>query len=138
MISVDMDGTLLGSDGKVSARNLAALKAAEQAGVEVVVATGRRHCYAMRQLRGLGLSEENALISSNGTVTRTLGTTLIERNLMAGPTALWLCGHVDEFRNSLVITFDKVGTGWRGFARRAGGGGSGGAEWQYRQVDGGE
>jgi hydroxymethylpyrimidine pyrophosphatase-like HAD family hydrolase len=109
MIAVDMDGTLLGSDGKVSARNLAALKAAEQAGIEVVVATGRRHCYAMRQLRGLGLSEENALISSNGTVTRTLGTTLIERNRMTGPTALWLCGHLDEFRNSLVITFDKVG-----------------------------
>ena len=109
MISVDMDGTLLGSDGKVSARNLAALKAAEKAGVEVVIATGRRHCYAMRQLRGLDLNEENALISSNGTVTRTLGTTLIERNLMPGPTALWLCSHVDEFRNSLVITFDKVG-----------------------------
>jgi hypothetical protein len=110
MIVVDMDGTLLNSDGKVSARNLAALKAAEQVGIEVVVATGRRHCYAMRQLRGLGLSEGNALISSNGTVTRTLGTTLIERNLMPGPTALWLCGHIDEFRNALVITFDKVGS----------------------------
>ena len=68
MIAVDMDGTLLGADGQVSARNLAALKAAEAAGVEVVVATGRRHCYAMRQLRGLGLGEENGLISSNGTV----------------------------------------------------------------------
>ena len=78
-------------------------------GIEVVVATGRRHCYAMRQLRGLGLREEDALISSNGTVTRTLGTTLMERNLMPRETALWLCGHVDEFRNALVMTFDKVG-----------------------------
>ena len=109
MIAVDMDGTLLGGDGKVSARNLAALHAAEQAGIEVVVATGRRHCYAMRQLRGLGLNEANALVSSNGTVTRTIGATLIERNLMAGPTALWLCRHLNEFRNALVITFDKVG-----------------------------
>nr|WP_213804834.1 HAD hydrolase family protein [Granulicella sp. dw_53] len=109
MIAVDMDGTLLGSDGKVSARNLAAMKAAEQAGVEVVVATGRRHCYAMRQLRGLGLNEANALVSSNGTVTRTLGTELIERNLLGRETALWLCGHLGEFRNALVVTFDKVG-----------------------------
>jgi hydroxymethylpyrimidine pyrophosphatase-like HAD family hydrolase len=109
MIAVDMDGTLLGGDGKVSARTLAAMHAAEQAGIEVVVATGRRHCYAMRQLRGLGLNEANALVSSNGTVTRTLGAELIERNLLAGPTALWLCGHVEEFRNSLVVTFDKVG-----------------------------
>ena len=109
MLAVDMDGTLLGPDGVVSARNLAALRAAEEAGVEVVVATGRRHCYAMRQMRGLGLREENALISSNGTVVRTIGATLIERKLLPKETARWLCAHVEEFRNSLVMTFDMVG-----------------------------
>jgi hydroxymethylpyrimidine pyrophosphatase-like HAD family hydrolase len=108
MIAVDMDGTLLGADGQVSARNVAALKAAEAAGVEVVVATGRRHCYAMRQLRGLGLGEENALISSNGTVVRTIGARLLEKTLLPTSTARWICGHVDEFRNALVMTFDKV------------------------------
>jgi hydroxymethylpyrimidine pyrophosphatase-like HAD family hydrolase len=109
MIAVDMDGTLVGSDGRVSERNVAAIKAAERAGMEVVIATGRRHCYAMRVLRGLGLGEENALISSNGTVTRTMGARLMERALLPTKTALWLCGHVDEFRNALVMTFDKVG-----------------------------
>jgi hydroxymethylpyrimidine pyrophosphatase-like HAD family hydrolase len=109
MIAVDMDGTLVGSDGRVSARNLAAMKAAERAGVEVVVATGRRHCYAMRVLRELGLGEENALISSNGTVTRTVGAKLMERTLLPTQTALWVCGHVEEFRDALVMTFDKVG-----------------------------
>jgi hypothetical protein len=108
MIAVDMDGTLLGADGQVSARNLAALKAAEQAGVEVVVATGRRHSYAMRVLRGLGLCEENGLISSNGAVVRTLGARLLERALLARPTAEWLVGHMGEFRRSLLITFDRV------------------------------
>jgi hydroxymethylpyrimidine pyrophosphatase-like HAD family hydrolase len=109
MIVVDMDGTLVGSDGRVSERNLMAMKAAEKAGVEVVVATGRRHCYAMRVLRGLGLGEEGALISSNGTVTRTMGARLVERTLLPTETALWLCGHVEEFRDALVMTFDKVG-----------------------------
>jgi hydroxymethylpyrimidine pyrophosphatase-like HAD family hydrolase len=109
MIAVDMDGTLLGTDGRVSKRNLAAMKAAEQAGIEMVVATGRRHCYAMRVLRGLGLRGENALISSNGTVTRTIEARLLERTLLPAETAMWLCSHVDEFRNALVITFDKVG-----------------------------
>ena len=109
MIAIDMDGTLLGADGRVSARNLAALQAAEKAGIEVVIATGRRHCYAMRQLRGLGLREENALVSSNGTVTRTIGATLLERTLMQPDTARWLCGHLEEFRNALVITFDMTG-----------------------------
>jgi HAD superfamily hydrolase (TIGR01484 family) len=113
MIAVDMDGTLLGLNGRVSAENLAALRAAEAAGIEVVVATGRRHCYAMRILRELGLGAENALVSSNGTVTRTVGTgvsgtRLIKRTLLARETALWLCGHLEEFRNALVITFDKV------------------------------
>lgn len=109
MVTIDMDGTLLGPDGSVSSRNVDALLAAEKAGIEVVVATGRRHCYAMRQLRGLGLQEENALISSNGTVTRTIGSKLLERNLMQPHIARWLCGHIDEFRNALVITFDMVG-----------------------------
>ena len=109
MIVVDLDGTLLGSDGRVSERNLAAMKAAERAGVEVVVATGRRHGYAMRVLRELGLNEESALISSNGTVTRTVGAKLLERTLLPTETALWLCGHVEEFRDALVMTFDKMG-----------------------------
>jgi hydroxymethylpyrimidine pyrophosphatase-like HAD family hydrolase len=108
LIAIDMDGTLLGTDGKVSARNLTAVKAATEAGIEVVVATGRRHSYAMRVLRPLALPDANILVSSNGTVTRTVGATLIDRTLLSCETALWLCGHLEEFRNALVITFDLV------------------------------
>ena len=116
MIAIDMDGTLLGEDGKVSRRNLDALLAAEASGIEIVIATGRRHCYAIRVLRSLGLNHANALISSNGTVTRTLGSfgadpvasELIAHTHLPHATALWLCGHVDEFRNALVLTFDRV------------------------------
>lgn len=109
MIAFDLDGTLIGPDGRVSARNLAALRTAERAGISVVVATGRRHCYAMKVLSELGLGAEDAVISSNGTVTRTIGARLLERTLLPVETARWLCGHVDEFRNALVMTFDKVG-----------------------------
>jgi hydroxymethylpyrimidine pyrophosphatase-like HAD family hydrolase len=122
-----MDGTLLGDDGRVSPRNLAALLAAQAAGILVVVATGRRHSYAMHVLRPLGLHHASVLVSSNGTVTRTLGSSssgssssasfpadpipsqLIARTHLPHATALWLCGHVDEFRNALVLTFDRVG-----------------------------
>jgi hydroxymethylpyrimidine pyrophosphatase-like HAD family hydrolase len=118
MIAIDMDGTLLGDDGHVSPRNLAALLAAEAVGIEIVVATGRRHSYAMRVLRPLGLHHASILVSSNGTVTRTLGSfgetpipsELIARTHLPHATALWLCGHVDEFRNALVLTFDRVGS----------------------------
>jgi hydroxymethylpyrimidine pyrophosphatase-like HAD family hydrolase len=111
-----MDGTLLGEDGRVSPRNLAALQGAHAAGIEIVVATGRRHSYAMHVLRPLGLHHASILVSSNGTVTRTLGSfganpvpsQLIARTHLPHATALWLCGHVEEFRNALVLTFDRV------------------------------
>jgi hydroxymethylpyrimidine pyrophosphatase-like HAD family hydrolase len=118
MIAIDIDGTLLGDDGHVSPRNLATLLAAEAAGIEVVIATGRRHSFAMRVLRPLGLHHANALISSNGTVTRTLGSCspaepipseLIARTHLPHATALWLCAHIEEFRNAFVLTFDRVG-----------------------------
>jgi Cof subfamily protein (haloacid dehalogenase superfamily) len=109
MIAVDLDGTLLGADGRCGARNLAALKAAEEAGIYVAVATGRRHCYALHVLRELGLKDDTILVSSNGAVARHFDSTLIERTLMDHATAEWLCGHLDEFRDALVVTFDRVG-----------------------------
>jgi hydroxymethylpyrimidine pyrophosphatase-like HAD family hydrolase len=115
-----MDGTLLGEDGQISPRNHGALHAALDAGIEVVIATGRRHSFAMRVLRPLGLPSDLALISSNGTVTRTIGaigtgnvepipSRLVSRTQLPLATALWLCDHIDEFRNALVFTFDRTG-----------------------------
>lgn len=108
LIAIDMDGTLLGSNGQVSTRNLQALLQAEAAGIEVVIATGRRHAYAMRVLRDLGLRDTHAMVSSNGTVVRTLGAELLHRHHMQATTARWLCEHVQDFRSTLVMTFDKV------------------------------
>jgi hypothetical protein len=108
LIAIDIDGTLLHSDGHVSERNLAAIRDAEARGVEIAIATGRRHCYAMRVLRELDRPAHTALISSNGTVIRTLGSELLHRSYMPIETARWLCEHAREFRGTLVITFDKV------------------------------
>jgi len=124
MIAIDIDGTLLGLDGQVSSRNLSALRAAEAAGIEVVVATGRRHSYAMSVLRSLGLRHGNALVSSNGAMTRTLGafvpgdrpiaSELLDRALLPHAISAWLLSHLsgvgeENFRNALVLTFDRVG-----------------------------
>ncbi|MDE1155232.1 MAG: HAD family hydrolase [Acidobacteriaceae bacterium] len=108
LIAIDMDGTLLGSDGKVSERNRAALALARACGVEAVMATGRRHSYAMHVLRGLGLCESNALISSNGTVIRTIGAELLHRSHLSLETARWLIEHARAYRSSMVMTFDTV------------------------------
>ncbi len=50
LIACDMDGTLLGADGRVSARNDRALRAARERGVVVAVATGRSHQTALPRL----------------------------------------------------------------------------------------
>lgn len=41
MIAVDLDGTLLNSESKISKENIDAIKKAREHGIEVVVATGR-------------------------------------------------------------------------------------------------
>jgi HAD superfamily hydrolase (TIGR01484 family) len=109
LIAIDLDGTLLNSEGQVSPRNLAALRLAETSGAEIVIATGRRHCYAMRVLRALHLNPASALISSNGTVIRTLDAHLLHRANLSLASARWLCDHLHAFRNTLVLTFDRVG-----------------------------
>jgi hydroxymethylpyrimidine pyrophosphatase-like HAD family hydrolase len=121
LIAIDLDGTLLGDDGRVSPRNLAALHAAHARGVQLAIATGRRHSFAMRVLRPLGLHHDSILISSNGTITRTLGASgaesipsqLLARTHLPHATALWLCAHIrgggdQDFRNALVLTFDRT------------------------------
>ena len=108
LIAIDLDGTLLHSAGHISARNLAALQLAESSGAEIVIATGRRHAFAMRVLRDSGIRPESALVSSNGTVIRTLGAELMHRSHMPLETARELCAHMQGFRNTLVLTFDMV------------------------------
>lgn len=112
MIATDLDGTLLGPDGQVSQRNRTALQLAAQAGVEVIIATGRRHCYAMKVLRELGLHDDSILVSSNGAVVRTVACNgaarLLERRHLDPAASAWLLSTLGELRNALVITFDRV------------------------------
>lgn len=106
LIAIDLDGTLLNSSGRVSPRNLAALHLAESSGAEIVISTGRRHSFAMRVLRDLHLHPASAVVSSNGTVIRTIGSELLSRTHLPLSTARWLCTHLADYRNTLVLTFD--------------------------------
>jgi Cof subfamily protein (haloacid dehalogenase superfamily) len=111
LIAIDIDGTLMPSAGlKISPRNCAALRAAEAAGIEVVIATGRRQAYAMPLIAQLGLDENSVMISSNGAVVRGFDGQLLDRRFLPVETARQLCvalrGH-----GTLVFTFDREGTG---------------------------
>jgi len=66
LVAVDLDGTLLRSDGTVSARTVAALDRARNAGARVVVVTARppRYLSALAAATGLG----GLAVCSNGAV----------------------------------------------------------------------
>jgi Cof subfamily protein (haloacid dehalogenase superfamily) len=111
LIAIDIDGTLMPSTGpKVSARNCAALRAAEAAGIEIVIATGRRQAYAMPLIAQVGLSDDSVMISSNGAVVRGFDGGLLDRRFLAVETARQLCVALRGY-GTLVFTFDRDGTG---------------------------
>lgn len=111
MIAVDIDGTLLPSAGTcISARNIRALRDAEAAGLEIVVATGRRQTYAAPLLHPVELRPETVMITSNGTVTRTLAGAAIDRFTLPVGTARSLCPALRPW-GATVFTFDREGPG---------------------------
>ncbi|WYP28334.1 Cof-type HAD-IIB family hydrolase [Alkalihalobacillus sp. FSL W8-0930] len=67
LIATDMDGTLLNDKKKVSPENIKAIKAAQEQGIEVIVATGRSKEEAQEPLDEAGLS--CPIISINGAET---------------------------------------------------------------------
>jgi len=111
IIACDLDGTLLNGKGILTEATAAALRKAVASGVEVVFATGRRHSFAWKMLAPLGLNPETVLISSNGAITRTLGGRPMDRIGLPVETALQICRQLNDFRNSLVFTFDRTGPG---------------------------
>jgi len=106
-----MDGTLLPTFAQaISRRTVQALRAAQEAGITVAIATGRRIAYTAPLLDGLGLRADTPLITSNGAVIRTLGGDPIDRCRLEARVARGLCGLLRPF-GAVVFTFDRPGRG---------------------------
>lgn len=111
LAAIDLDGTLLPSfTQEISRRNVNALRAAQEAGITVAIATGRRMAYAAPLVRDLGLRADMPMITSNGAVIRTLGGEPIDHSRMDGRVARGLCGLLRRY-GLLVFSFDKIGRG---------------------------
>jgi Cof subfamily protein (haloacid dehalogenase superfamily) len=105
LLALDIDGTLLDPQFKISAQNLAALRAAHRSGIEIMLATGRRHDYALPIAQELGFPVW--LISSNGAVIRSSAGETFFTDLLPARTAAQLIQHMDAFRGHAVLTFDR-------------------------------
>jgi Cof subfamily protein (haloacid dehalogenase superfamily) len=105
LLATDIDGTLLNPQFQISEGDLAALRRAHAAGMEIVLVTGRRHTFALPIAQQLGF--DLWLISSNGAVTRSLSGETFHRDLMPAETCRQLCQAMIQFRGNMVLTFDK-------------------------------
>jgi Cof subfamily protein (haloacid dehalogenase superfamily) len=109
LIAIDIDGTLLSPEFKISDSDLATLRRAHSHGVEIILVTGRRHTFALPIAEQLGF--DLWLISSNGAITRSLAGETFHRDLLPEPTCRQLVGLMQEFRGQTVLTFDSNDTG---------------------------
>ena len=105
LLALDIDGTLTDPSFQVPARNIAALRAAHEAGIEIILATGRRHDYALPIARELGFPIW--LISSNGALIRSSDSETFFTDRLPARTALELIQYMNEFRGHAVLTFDR-------------------------------
>jgi len=109
LIASDIDGTLLNPQFQVSPVDRDALIRAREAGIEVVLVTGRRHAFAMPIARQLGF--DLCLISSNGAVTRSTAGETYHRSLIPREICRQLCTGMSAFRGDTILSFDKEGKG---------------------------
>lgn len=73
LIAIDLDGTLLDSDHNISAENLLAIKEAKEAGIKVVLCTGRplRSMLHFLELADLRDDEDYAITYNGGLIQKT-------------------------------------------------------------------
>jgi len=109
LLALDIDGTLLNPQFRISVADLSALQRARESGVEVLLVTGRRHDFALPIAQQLGF--DLWLISSNGAITRSLQGETFYRDLLPAATCRDLCQSMVQFRGNAVLTFDKRGKG---------------------------
>ena len=105
LLALDIDGTLLDSDGSIPSANRDAIARAIDAGVEVALATGRRYDFARPIFESL--PAPLTLILSNGAIVKTLDGQTLMRSLLPRETARSVLAEFTEHRASAAVVFDR-------------------------------
>ncbi|MDA1266982.1 MAG: HAD family hydrolase [Planctomycetota bacterium] len=99
---LDLDGTLLDSNERILPRNLEALHAAREAGVRVMVVTGRSYMSALDVLNELDL-DTRAVLFNGAAVYCPKQDRLIEERTLSGVTLDALYDHADQTGDLTVV-----------------------------------
>ncbi len=104
MIATDIDGTLLDSRQHIPERNVRALLAAHEAGIHIVLVTGRRFPFAL-PIAGQ-LPFEHVVIACNGAVIRSRGGKTHFRKLLPRATAARVIEWTKTWRAYTMLAYD--------------------------------
>lgn len=115
LLSLDIDGTLLDSAGRLPPANRDAIARALDAGVEVALATGRRYDFARPIFEAL--PGPLTLILSNGAVVKNGEGTTAMRHLLPRETARHVLATTPAHRATAAIVFDRPREGQVVFER---------------------
>jgi Cof subfamily protein (haloacid dehalogenase superfamily) len=109
LIGIDVDGTLLDSEGHLPDENVAAIEDAVAAGIHVALVTGRSFPWAHPVAKRLPPSA--TLIVSNGALERAHDGTRLWRRLLSREAARELLVNTRPFRASAALIFDRDASG---------------------------
>ena len=105
LLALDIDGTILDSEGRIPAANYDAIARAIHAGVEVALATGRRYDFARPIFEQL--PAPLTLILSNGAIVKARDGETLMRSLLPRATARRVLAEVANHRDSAAVVFDR-------------------------------
>ena len=106
LIGIDIDGTLLDSRGHLPETNIAAIAAAVEAGVEVVLVTGRSFTFA-RPIAD-ALPDDLIFIVSNGAVVKRKDGQTLARRMLPRTVARRVLAGTRAYRDTAAIMFDRT------------------------------
>lgn len=105
LLAIDIDGTLLDSQGRVPAANLDAIHRAHAGGVRIVIATGRSFHFALQALGEL--PDDLTLLVYNGAIARSRSGATLLRRLLPQPVARQVLEATVGWRHETACVFDR-------------------------------
>ncbi|KAE9529866.1 sugar-phosphatase [Testudinibacter aquarius] len=98
LIALDMDGTLLNNEKKISERNKTAILAARQQGVYVILASGRPYIGMQQYMQQLGMTgnDDYVLCFNGAIVERAHDGYVINSKMLQGKDAKFVAQHADR------------------------------------------
>lgn len=115
LLAIDLDGTLLNTDGRISPRNRAALHRAHEAGLRIVLCTGRSFTETRPIIQQIGLDLDASITVGGAIVTDLVRNRTIERATIPRPLAHEVVDWLKDLGYPVLWLLDADEAGFDGY-----------------------